>query len=224
MSHKRDVHLYMLLCFMCWLALCLLLFVLLMGYRLLLVCLMLYVVGVRAQFIVVCFNAHLYMYTPSPPTKSLGFRGFDSSRLSILRGGNYHIYIIVYGVSRKVRLEDSQQGNSQQVDWAYLCGDLDTCVAHAATKARLARYDSIVYHIMLRYIMSCYVIVKCMYVYIYIYRERERKRDREREVISYYIMLAYIIPTGGFGSLPAVLRLEGQPLSYHITSTCVNQL
>ena len=33
--------------------------------------------------------------TPSPPTKSLGFRGFDSSRLFILRGGNYHIHIIV---------------------------------------------------------------------------------------------------------------------------------
>ena len=29
--------------------------------------------------------------TPSPPTKSLDFRGFDSSRLSILRGGNSHI-------------------------------------------------------------------------------------------------------------------------------------
>ena len=27
-------------------------------------------------------------YTPSPPTKSLGFGGFDSSRLLILRGGN----------------------------------------------------------------------------------------------------------------------------------------
>ena len=29
--------------------------------------------------------------TPSPPTKSLDFRGFDSSRLLILRGGNSHI-------------------------------------------------------------------------------------------------------------------------------------
>ena len=28
--------------------------------------------------------------TPSPPIKSLGFRGFDSSRLLILRGGNFH--------------------------------------------------------------------------------------------------------------------------------------
>ena len=26
-------------------------------------------------------------HTPTPPTKSLGFRGFDSSRLLILRGG-----------------------------------------------------------------------------------------------------------------------------------------
>ena len=29
--------------------------------------------------------------TPSPPTKSLDFRGFDSSRLLILRGGNSHV-------------------------------------------------------------------------------------------------------------------------------------
>ena len=33
----------------------------------------------------------LFAYTPSPPTKSLGFRGFDSSRLLILRGGNSHV-------------------------------------------------------------------------------------------------------------------------------------
>ena len=31
--------------------------------------------------------------TPSPPIKSLGFRGFDSSRLLILRGGNYHVSV-----------------------------------------------------------------------------------------------------------------------------------
>ena len=29
--------------------------------------------------------------TPSPPIKSLDFRGFDSSRLLILRGGNSHV-------------------------------------------------------------------------------------------------------------------------------------
>ena len=29
--------------------------------------------------------------TPSPPTKSLGFEGFDSSRLLILRGENSHV-------------------------------------------------------------------------------------------------------------------------------------
>ena len=29
--------------------------------------------------------------TPSPPIKSLNFRGFDSSRLLILRGGNSHV-------------------------------------------------------------------------------------------------------------------------------------
>ena len=33
------------------------------------------------------FGAH----TPSPPTKSLVSRGFDSSRLLILRGGNSHV-------------------------------------------------------------------------------------------------------------------------------------
>ena len=31
--------------------------------------------------------------TPSPPTKSLGFRGFDSSKLLILRDGNFHVRI-----------------------------------------------------------------------------------------------------------------------------------
>ena len=29
--------------------------------------------------------------TPSPPTKSLDFEGFDSSRLLILKGGNSHV-------------------------------------------------------------------------------------------------------------------------------------
>ena len=33
--------------------------------------------------------------TPSSPTKSSGFRGFDSNKLLIIRGGNYHIHIIV---------------------------------------------------------------------------------------------------------------------------------
>ena len=32
-------------------------------------------------------------YTPSPPTKSLGFRSFDSSRFLILKGGNFHFSI-----------------------------------------------------------------------------------------------------------------------------------
>ena len=40
--------------------------------------------------------------TPSLPTKSLGFRGFDSSKLLIIRGGNSHVRIILCGVSRKV--------------------------------------------------------------------------------------------------------------------------
>ena len=33
--------------------------------------------------------------TPSPPTKSLDFGGFESSRLSILRGGNSHVRMIL---------------------------------------------------------------------------------------------------------------------------------
>ena len=33
--------------------------------------------------------------TPSPPIKSLDFRGFDSSKLLILRGGNSHVRIIL---------------------------------------------------------------------------------------------------------------------------------
>ena len=33
-------------------------------------------------------------FTPSPPTKSLHFRGFDSSRLLILRGGSSHVRLI----------------------------------------------------------------------------------------------------------------------------------
>ena len=33
--------------------------------------------------------------TPRPPIKSLGFEGFDSSRLFILKGGNSHVRIIV---------------------------------------------------------------------------------------------------------------------------------
>ena len=35
----------------------------------------------------ICARGNVRMFTPSPPTKSLGFRGFDSSRLLILRGG-----------------------------------------------------------------------------------------------------------------------------------------
>ena len=33
--------------------------------------------------------------TASPPTKSLDFRGFDSSRLLILKGRNSHVRIIL---------------------------------------------------------------------------------------------------------------------------------
>ena len=33
--------------------------------------------------------------TPSPPTKSFDFRGFDSSKLLILKGGNCHVRMIL---------------------------------------------------------------------------------------------------------------------------------
>ena len=35
--------------------------------------------------------ANVLVVTPSPPTKSSGFRGFDSSKLLILKGGNSHV-------------------------------------------------------------------------------------------------------------------------------------
>ena len=35
------------------------------------------------------------LITPSPPTKSFDFRGFDSSRRLILRGGSSHVRIIL---------------------------------------------------------------------------------------------------------------------------------
>ena len=41
------------------------------------------------------YNLPVPKSTPSPPTKSLDFRGFDSSRLLILRGGNSHVRIIL---------------------------------------------------------------------------------------------------------------------------------
>ena len=37
-------------------------------------------------------NTNTNTHTPSPPTKSLDFRGFDSSRLLILRGGNPNVH------------------------------------------------------------------------------------------------------------------------------------
>ena len=36
--------------------------------------------------------------TPSPPTKSFDFRGFDSSKLLILKGGNSHVRWIWWGL------------------------------------------------------------------------------------------------------------------------------
>ena len=49
----------------------------------------------------------MIIITPSPPIKSLGFEGFDSSKLLILRGGHSHVRRILQGVSRKVWLKDS---------------------------------------------------------------------------------------------------------------------
>ena len=44
----------------------------------------------RATIASVC-AVGVAMRTPSPPIESLDFRGFDSSRLLILRGGNSHV-------------------------------------------------------------------------------------------------------------------------------------
>ena len=38
-----------------------------------------------------CWQDLPVLITPSPPTKSLDFRGFASSRLLILRGGNSRV-------------------------------------------------------------------------------------------------------------------------------------
>ena len=50
--------------------------------------------------ICICYSYTYYMtswyhVTPSPPTKSLGFEAFDSSKLLILKGGNSHARIIL---------------------------------------------------------------------------------------------------------------------------------
>ena len=39
------------------------------------------------------FKGSVFTVTPSPPIKSLGFRGFDSSKLLIIKGGNSHVHI-----------------------------------------------------------------------------------------------------------------------------------
>ena len=57
---------------------------------------------------------HLSDATPSPPTKSLDFRGFDSSRLLILRGGNSYVRRIVRGGNH---LSDATCTNSFLLHW-----------------------------------------------------------------------------------------------------------
>ena len=44
---------------------------------------------------VMSYNSDGNSGPPSPPTKSSGFGGFDSSKLLILRGGNSHVRIIL---------------------------------------------------------------------------------------------------------------------------------
>ena len=43
---------------------------------------------------IVMISIIVAVITPSPPTKSLGFGGFDSSKLLIPRGGNSHVHRI----------------------------------------------------------------------------------------------------------------------------------
>ena len=41
------------------------------------------------------YHSSDYTCQASPPTKCLGFRGFDSSKLLVLKGGNSHVRIIL---------------------------------------------------------------------------------------------------------------------------------
>ena len=59
------------------------------------------------MIIVTIFVVIVISSTPSPPTKSFDFRGFYSSKLLTLKGGNSHVRIILQGTSRKVGLKDS---------------------------------------------------------------------------------------------------------------------
>ena len=45
----------------------------------------------RSQRPNMCLASSTLTCAPSPPAKSLGFGGFDSSRLLILKGGNSHV-------------------------------------------------------------------------------------------------------------------------------------
>ena len=98
--------------------------------------------------------------TPSPPTKSLDFRGFDSSRLLIPRGGNSHVRrICIAGL-----LESLTQG---LLVGKPLIGGLGV-VRSIAARSRVWEY------------INC----RCIYIYIYIERERdiEIEIEREREI------------------------------------------
>ena len=59
-------------------------------HQMMILLLLLLIIMIMIMIIVIMIKINI-MLTPSPPTKSLGFEGFDSSRLLILRGGNSHV-------------------------------------------------------------------------------------------------------------------------------------
>ena len=51
---------------------------------------------ITTLYIIIIIISHYHIsITPSPPTKSLDFRGFDSSKLLILKGGDSYVRIIL---------------------------------------------------------------------------------------------------------------------------------
>ena len=48
-----------------------------------------------ASYVISVLHTYDDLITPSPPTKSFDFRGFDSSKLLILEGGNSHVRLIL---------------------------------------------------------------------------------------------------------------------------------
>ena len=54
-----------------------------------------YIYTYICTYIYTCIYIYIYNLPGCLPTKSLGFRGFDASRLLILRGGNSHVRMIL---------------------------------------------------------------------------------------------------------------------------------